>query len=109
MLDTESFLVPDYGGFNGLLIEGSLKSLRLGGVISVDRDDNHRMAVVGVTVQRKHRVFQPALSVAVTRIENRLTDSACNDGKVGLTTAVRYAGGYTSVEVAGQSGDFGFA
>ena len=106
-LDGESFLFPDYGGFNGLLVKGRTRGLELVTVTSYNRDESHSLTTFAGMIRTCQGEFRPGLLFAVNRLGRRDNGSDLSDSKLGLHSEYRYFGGYGSVEVSGQFGDFG--
>jgi hypothetical protein len=106
-LDQESFLFPDYGGFNGLLVKGRTRGLELVTIGSYVRDESHSLTTFAGVIQKHRGGFHPGLLFAVNRLGRRDSGSDLHDSKLGLHSEYLYFGGYGSVEVSGQFGDFG--
>lgn len=106
-LDQESFLFPDYGGFNGLLFKGRSRDLGLVTVTSYNRDESHSLTTIAGMIHKHRGGLRPGLVFAVNRLRRRDNGSDLQDRKLGLHSEYKYLGGYGSVEVSGQFGDFG--
>jgi len=108
-LSSESFLFPDYGGFNGLLVTARTNLFNITGIGSFTRDENHAITTVGGMMQKREGRIRPGLLVGINRVKRRGYDSVLVARKLGLYLLSRYNNGYSSLEVSGQAGDPGTA
>ncbi|MBN1213425.1 MAG: hypothetical protein JXA92_12710 [candidate division Zixibacteria bacterium] len=105
-LGTESFLYPDYGGYNGLCGIVELASWEGRGLVSFNRDVSHSLLSMGTML-----AWRPSKNITAggiwgfNRLENRPLDSGLNDIKLGIYLKGAYAGGYSSVEISDQLGE----
>jgi len=104
-LDPESFLFPDYGGFNGVYIGLQRGTTRLQVLASVNRDPDHSLVSLAGMVAGDLGFLHPGVILGVNRLRNRHTASSRNDVKIAPTARYSYHGGYSSAEVCFQSGD----
>ena len=101
----ESFLYPDYGGYNGLQLE--LKSGKSEGelVFSHIRDASHSLKTLAASFELGYKQMKPTAIMAVTNLRNRVTGSSITDFKYGLNLESKYKNGYNRVELSAQSGE----
>jgi hypothetical protein len=104
-LDSESFLFPDFGGYNGVSTLLSSSRVRLQALGSVVRDDDFRMSAAGGMIQLTGVAFSPGLLLAVSRLRNRATSQSVTDFKYGLNARYEYHGGYCGFEICAQAGE----
>jgi hypothetical protein len=104
-LGDESFLVPDYGGFNGVYARaaaGMWESRLLGSAV---RDKDHGLVSAGVMVGLTKSAFRPSATIGVSRLKNRRTGVGLDDIKYALSALYRYQRSYASLEHCGQAGE----
>lgn len=102
-LNRESLLYPDFGGFNGFYLKSLLDNQMIQLLVSVNRDANHNLLTGGGQWSLLGRSFTPSLTVGLSRLSNRSTDSSLTDFKFALGTKYRYSRGYFETELAAQS------
>lgn len=106
-IDGESFLFPDYGGFNGLngrFQSGDLEVELLG---TVTRDTQHRLSSVGGMARHPFGEWEAGLIFGHGRLANRTTGSSLSDQKVALNLSRKSRFGSIGVELTRQFGDGG--
>ncbi|HUV31640.1 MAG TPA: hypothetical protein VMY05_11200 [Acidobacteriota bacterium] len=108
-LGTESFLFPDYGGFNGLIVRGGTNEVQFCALGSSNRGATHSLTTGGGMVARQRGRFRPGAVFGISRLERRTDGAAGTDRKLAVNSEYRYTQGYGILEVVGQSGDFGEA
>jgi len=69
----ESFLFPDYGGFNGIYIEGGRKSDAVKMLLHYDRNRTHQVQATAISVSKRYRQFKGEGIFIASRMENRET------------------------------------
>jgi len=104
-LGAESFVFPDYGGFNGGYARLQKGVARMQLLTSLDRDSDHSLLTSAGHFSADPGSFAPGLTVAVNRLRNRHSGATLTDIKLAPTARYRYHGGYASAEVCFQSGD----
>ncbi len=104
-LDEESFLFPDFGGYNGAYGRVKFNRLEIEVLSSINRDTNHTLASGGGMVSLKMSSFRPAVIIGWNRLKNRYTGHHLDDIKYGLNSLYRYRDGYLSFELCAQSGE----
>ena len=100
--DVESFLYPDYGGFNGLAFELQQKMWTVEGLGSVTRDDNHRIETLGLLVSRRTGPLQSSIITALTNLTNRLRRMTSHDIKSAINLSYQYERGKVTAELGSQ-------
>ncbi|RME27917.1 MAG: hypothetical protein D6800_04485, partial [Candidatus Zixiibacteriota bacterium] len=108
-LDGESFLFPDYGGFNGVYARMQGRNVNSELMFSYTRDSTHELMSSGAITELHRLTWHPGLIVAVNRLRNRRTAVKAHDVKIAAHGRGRYAYGYTEAEFTFQTGDLGGA
>ena len=103
-LEGESFLFPDYGGYNGLYVKMQMRAVQLQLLSSFNRDADHSLTTVAGMAAWKMGSFSPGVIVGVNRLSNRHSDKSLYDAKIAPSARYRYRGGYTAMEICAQSG-----
>jgi len=104
-LSRESFLYPDYGGYNGVLIDARAGRLKMTGLFSVQRDAQFRLVSAGLMTQLDSRRLRPGLIIGLNRLINRHTGQELEIPMVGIYGEHRYESGYLAFETSRQTGD----
>ncbi len=110
-LDMESFLYPDYGGYNGLFISAKRRDVLMQGLVSCNRDSDYSQTSIGGMLTLDAGRISPALVAGVNRIRNRRSGATANDVKLGGSLNIEYPSGYNGAEAVVQAGvrsSFGF-
>ena len=103
-LNSESFLFPDYGGYNGFLVESGFNKLKLKTLLSINRDYRYNLISYGMMLSKSNKSFQPALIIGFNQIKNRLNENKKTDVKIGINYHYNYRNGYNSSEIVYQNG-----
>lgn len=103
-IDVESFLYPDYGGYNGLLIKSQTGSLAASGLVSFKRDADYSHLATGLLVQSRGKNHRPGLQIGLNRLTNRQTEAALDIPMVGILDSYHYRNGYVAAEIGRQFG-----
>lgn len=103
-IDDESFLFPDFGGYNGVFSEIRVGRAEVQLLSSFNRDTDHSLSTAAGMLTYRFRAWRSGLIVGVNRIRNRHTDASLNDVKIALPVRYRYKGGYVSMETSVQAG-----
>jgi len=103
-LDGESFVYPDYGGYNGILAELRPGAWSVQALTSVTRDATYRLISEGVMVQRAIKHFKPGLIAAHVSLNNRVTGATLNVPVTAGFMQYAYRAGNVSTEVSYQGG-----
>jgi len=103
-IDGESFLYPDYGGYNGALVESRVGHWSINGLASFNRDTRFRMVSAGMAVQYARGNIRPGLIAGISRLTNRTTKAAVEIPMAALLADYRYDVGYVTLELGGQGG-----
>jgi len=101
-LDRESFLFPDYGGYNGLYINWQPSKINIKNVISINRDTNFQLSSLGSMITYKHKKYTPGIIVGVNNLRNRRSNENITTYQIGFYSAYRYHNGYNSLEISAQ-------
>jgi hypothetical protein len=102
-LDGESFLFPDYGGYNGVLANLQIDEFALHALGSVNRDERHRIFSGGLFVQRRCGPFHPGVIIGVNRITDRTSDVSVTIPTAALTSQMKYRRGIMTLELSRQA------
>lgn len=103
-IDEESFLFPDFGGYNGVYSELRSGRTKVELMSSFNRDADHSLTTAAGMVTHRAGSLSYGLIAGVNRLRNRHTDALLNDVKIALPVRYRYEGGYASVETSAQTG-----
>jgi hypothetical protein len=103
-IGSESFLYPDYGGYNGVFVDLRAGPWSIYSLASVIRDTEFCMSSAGALVQYARGNVRPGLIAGVNRLTNRTTVVTAEIPMAALLTDYRYDGGYLSAELGGQGG-----
>jgi hypothetical protein len=103
-LNSESILMPDQGGYNGVLTELTTGSLKLNGLVSFVRDSQYRIASVGFSLSRVHRSLRPGIVLGYNQLTNRTSNAAVHLPVLGAFQEYRYRQGYVAAELTFQAG-----
>ncbi len=103
-LEGESFLFPDYGGYNGLYVKMQVRAVQLQLLSSFNRDADHSLATVAGMAVWKMGSFSPGVIVGVNRLRSRHLDKSLYDVKIAPSARYRYHGGFTAMEICTQAG-----
>jgi len=103
-LDSESFLYPDYGGYNGFFFSGQRENVLMQGLVSHNRDTDHsQTSMGGMFTVRKGRI-SPGIIVGLNRLRDRHTGALADDIKLGGNVSLEYPSGYNAAEAVVQAG-----
>lgn len=104
-LDGESFLFPDYGGYNGLYTRVKFNHVETEALTSINRDGDHTLISAGGMVSLTKLPLRPGVIIGVSRLKNRKTGERLEDVKYGLFSRYHYGDSYLSFELCGQTGE----
>lgn len=104
-IDEESFLFPDYGGYNGLYSRVKYDNVEAEVLASVNRDGHHTLVSAGGMFSLAKSPLKPGVIVSVSCLKNRKTDQRHFDFKYGLYSRYRYRQSYLSLEICAQDGE----
>jgi len=102
-LDNESLLYPDYGGYNGLYVEGVGGYLDGTALVSVNRDSAYRINTFAGMVEVKAESATPRLVFATTTLKNTRDGRQLELPSLAFGLRRRYADSYVDGEVNHQS------
>ncbi|MEE8577526.1 MAG: hypothetical protein V3T31_09755, partial [candidate division Zixibacteria bacterium] len=105
IIDNEAILIPDYGGFNGLLIEAVKGHWSYQALSSISRDDTHSLFTTGIHLLLNSGNLKPAITFGYDRLGNRNSGQEISLAKSAIGMNYRYNSGFSSVEMAGQTGN----
>lgn len=103
-IDDESFLFPDFGGYNGVYSEIHSGRAKVQLLSSFSRDTDHSLSTAAGMLTYRFRSWRSGLIVGVNHLRNRHTDASLHDVKIALPMRYRYKGGYVSLETCAQAG-----
>lgn len=104
-IDGESLLFPDYGGYNGLLVQMKKGKSATEMVFSQLRDHEHSMTTIGGKYGQTYEELKPTVIFGFTKLRNRTNDRTIRDFKYGLNLHSNYNQGNNEFEITGQSGE----
>lgn len=104
-LDEESFLFPDYGGYNGVYSRLGFNRVEIEALSSVNRDANHALISAGGMVSLAKSPLRPGVIVGVSYLKNRNTGKRFHDINYGFSSRYRYYDSYLSFELCAQGGE----
>ena len=103
-LDGESFLYPDYGGYNGLFVLGRRENVLMQGLLSHNRDMDHAQTSIGGMLTMNTGEISPGIITGMNRIHNRHTGATGDGMKLGGNLSFEYTSGYNAAEAVVQAG-----
>ncbi len=103
-IDDESFLFPDFGGYNGAYSEIHSGRAKVQLLSSFNRDADHSLCTVAGMLTYSLGSLNSGVIAGVNRLRNRHTDVSLNDVKLALPLRYRYKGGYIAMETCVQVG-----
>jgi hypothetical protein len=101
-VESESFLYPDYGGYNGLYMHAETSPLAVEALISVNRDTCFAIQTVGLAAVWERHPLTPTVLVGVNRLTNRAADRSVDLPAAGLNLRHRYGASYVEGELGLQ-------
>lgn len=101
-INHESLAYPDYGGYNGLYLKARTQDIESQMLVSIIRDQDHRLVSAGAMVKDQSGRIRPGLIAGVNYLFDRQNRTAVTVPMLALHNEYRYTGGYGSVEIAGQ-------
>ncbi|MFH1686951.1 MAG: hypothetical protein ABIE70_05450 [bacterium] len=101
-LSTESWLVPDYAGFNGLHAVSLAAGMQTSIIVSADRDEDFRHLLLAVSTARKSGSWQPMVTVAFNRLDRHASSDHHDDTKISPGLRYGYRQGMATVEFCWQ-------
>jgi hypothetical protein len=104
-IDGESFLFPDYGGYNGLYTRVKFNNVETEALASVNRDGDYTLISAGGMISLTESFLRPGVIIGVNRLKNRKTSERLHDVKYGFSSRYRYGESYLSLELCGQAGE----
>ena len=104
-IDGESFLFPDYGGYNGVLADMQAGAWSFHALGSVIRDDTHRISSGGLLVERYRGSLRPSLIVGVNSITDRISGVSISIPMLAVTSQLKYGAGSLAFELSRQTAD----
>ncbi|MCX6835450.1 MAG: hypothetical protein NTW07_10015 [candidate division Zixibacteria bacterium] len=103
-IDGESFLFPDYGGYNGVLADVQAGSFVLHALGSMTRDDQHRISSAGLFIEDGRGSFRPGIILGVNQIAERGSGASVTIPMAALTSQMKYSQGSLAAELSRQGG-----
>ena len=83
VINKESLLFPDFGGFNGLYFQSKNKALNFEFVTSYNRNAEYSLLTSGTNIELQNSIY-PSLITAVNKFKNKLIDKNFDDLKISL-------------------------
>ena len=99
-IDKESFLFPDYGGFNGLYTDWRYNQYRIQSISSLVRDEEFSFLTNGFSFGKSSREKEISIQTAVTTIKNRNITLSKSDFKSSLYLRKKFNRLHTKTEAA---------
>jgi hypothetical protein len=103
-IDGESFLFPDYGGYNGVLADMQAGSFALHAFGSVTRDEQHRISSGGLFIEDERGSFRPGVILGVNQVTERGSGASVTIPMAALTSQMKYNQGSLAAEFSRQGG-----
>ena len=100
-VNTESFLFPDYGGFNGLYGQIINDKIGVQTVTSFNRNNEYSLMTFGLSLQPNSKLL-PSVITAYNSFENKVVSKSFDDIKLSLYKKFNYTNGNIAIEF-GQS------
>ncbi len=100
----ESLLYPDYGGFNGMLVDMRLGRIDMSALTSYNQSNEYSLRTTALHVGKGMGAMRPSLTLALNSITNRATDSTVIDHKAALSLLIRSHGSEVNFEYCLQGG-----
>ena len=104
-LNGKSLAYPDYGGYNGLLLEAQSSRFEFTGVASVNRDSTHRMTVSALSTTYGLGSLEPRLTLGLNRLVDRRNGERFDVIPISVGNRYEYSHGSLELEVTRQLGD----
>lgn len=104
-IDGESWLCPDWGGFNGVIVEGGRGNLAGTVLGSYLRDSSHTLSTAAARITVDSSTTRPTVIAAVHTLSNRTTGGQIQVYQGGIDIAHRFHAGSVEYEVSGQTGE----
>jgi len=104
-IDEESWLFPDYGGYNGLYARFRQGLFQSEILTSVVRDRDYSMVSTGGMLTLLKRNFRAGIIYGNNHLKRRTDNYDIDDFKYGLYLRHKYRGGNTGIELSGQAGE----
>ena len=101
---SESWLLPDFGVYNGLSAEMKSGSLMVRTLASATRDTTHRLLAGGVEVKSTNGKLRPGAVGGMIRLTNRQTGMSVDVPMTSVLLEHSYGGGDVAVEIGSQWG-----
>lgn len=105
-IDGESFLSPDFGGFNGLLAEKNWQAISAVVLGSMGRDSTHSIATAAGQIGLTKAAYLPGAAIALHSIQNRTTDEKVQLIQSGINATHKWKNGSIAGEAVMQAGDY---
>ncbi|NOY88737.1 MAG: hypothetical protein GXO93_05000, partial [FCB group bacterium] len=102
-LDGESFLFPDYGGYNGLYINWQQNRFNIKNIGSINRDSSFQLTSWGTMITYRHKKYTPGIILGINNLKNRNSNKDITTYRIGFYSAYRYHNGYNSFEISARS------
>ena len=99
-IDRESFLFPDYGGYNGLYSKWKISPGVLESLYSINHDSLNSVSSFGLSLKNERNKSQTALIVGFNKIKNRINNKSILDFKTSLFNRFEKKFWYISTEFA---------
>ncbi len=104
-LTGQSFLFPDYAGYNGLLATWRTGLWQAESIAAISRGSNYELTTAATIIQRSVGSAQLGLISSFNRLRRRADEAANDDLNLGVSGHNRYRSGYVRGEVSYQFGD----
>lgn len=108
-IDSESWLFPDYGGFNGLYMRAKSSSLEIQSIASLARDADHKLLSLGTSVRRYGGTVRPGIMLGLNQLDARHGSGSFSQPMIGINTEFHYHNGYSVAELSRLGTDYGAA
>ncbi|MBK7140595.1 MAG: hypothetical protein IPH75_00780 [bacterium] len=103
-LNWESFLCPDYGGFNGGSVRLQSGTIEMTMLTSYNRNDEYSLQTEAACVATTKGRVRPSVTLATTALRNRSSDETLHDHKAAVTMQLHSSGSDITLEYCAQTG-----
>lgn len=106
-LSAESWLTPDYAGFNGFHGVGQVDGVQTDVIVSASRDTSYRHLVIAASAKKASGSWRPMIMVAINRLSQNSSSEIYQDIKIAPGLRYGYQQGIATVELCWQHGHVG--
>jgi hypothetical protein len=104
-LEAESWFCPDWGGFNGVVVDAARRNLSATVLGSYQRDSMHSLMTAAVQGKASRAGMNTSVIVAANSVTNRATDQRVNVFHTAVNLTQKTKTNDLAMEIAFQSGE----